>query len=348
MPLAPALFSTMKFCPSFCCSRSATSRAMVSGVAPAPNGTMKRTVLVGQSCASAGAAALNKNSARATMRVTSSSRAIRAAYVRRRLPRSSECGPLPQHKESAMGLAIMILGLAVFIGTHLVTTQRDTRATLIARYGEGPYKGRLFARLGRRRGADRLGFRRLPRRRLDRRVVSAGLDAARHGPAGLARHHFLLRGLFARPHQDRAQAPDAGRHQAVGGRAPHLQRRPRLDHPVRRRSSAGQCSTASRSSAAPIRAGSRFRLAACARTSWRSLSARWSIWRLASCSTLTWLACRRSANSAGCGPRPGRVNHARPRRLLLPCARHIASLPADMRGRGAVPSEPLESLPGDR
>ena len=40
-----------------------------------------------------------------------------------------------------MGLAIMILGLAVFIGMHVVTTQRDTRAGLIARLGEGPYKG---------------------------------------------------------------------------------------------------------------------------------------------------------------------------------------------------------------
>ena len=40
-----------------------------------------------------------------------------------------------------MGLAILILGLVIFIGTHLVTTQRDTRAALIARVGEGPYKG---------------------------------------------------------------------------------------------------------------------------------------------------------------------------------------------------------------
>ena len=39
-----------------------------------------------------------------------------------------------------MGLAILILGLAVFIGTHLVTTQRDARARLMARHGEGPYK----------------------------------------------------------------------------------------------------------------------------------------------------------------------------------------------------------------
>jgi uncharacterized membrane protein len=39
-----------------------------------------------------------------------------------------------------MGLAILILGLAVFIGTHVITTRRDTRARLIARFGEGPYK----------------------------------------------------------------------------------------------------------------------------------------------------------------------------------------------------------------
>lgn len=39
-----------------------------------------------------------------------------------------------------MGLAIMILGLAVFIGTHAFTTRRKARAELIARIGEGAYK----------------------------------------------------------------------------------------------------------------------------------------------------------------------------------------------------------------
>jgi uncharacterized membrane protein len=43
-----------------------------------------------------------------------------------------------------MGLAIMILGLAVFIGTHLITTRREQRAGIIARFGEGTYKG-LYA-----------------------------------------------------------------------------------------------------------------------------------------------------------------------------------------------------------
>jgi uncharacterized membrane protein len=40
-----------------------------------------------------------------------------------------------------MGLAIMILGLAVFIGTHLITTRREQRAALIGRFGEAAYKG---------------------------------------------------------------------------------------------------------------------------------------------------------------------------------------------------------------
>ena len=43
-----------------------------------------------------------------------------------------------------MGLAIMVIGLAVFLGSHTLVTLRPQRAALIARLGEGPYKG-LFA-----------------------------------------------------------------------------------------------------------------------------------------------------------------------------------------------------------
>jgi len=43
-----------------------------------------------------------------------------------------------------MGLAIMILGLAVFLGSHVFVTLRSPRAAVVARLGEGPYKG-LFA-----------------------------------------------------------------------------------------------------------------------------------------------------------------------------------------------------------
>ena len=57
LPLAPGLFSITKVWPSFCCRRSAISRATMSGVEPGPNGTMILTVLVGQSCAAAGVSA---------------------------------------------------------------------------------------------------------------------------------------------------------------------------------------------------------------------------------------------------------------------------------------------------
>lgn len=39
-----------------------------------------------------------------------------------------------------MGLLILVCGLALFIGAHLFVTMREHRATLIARFGEGPYK----------------------------------------------------------------------------------------------------------------------------------------------------------------------------------------------------------------
>jgi uncharacterized membrane protein len=42
-----------------------------------------------------------------------------------------------------MGLALMILGLALFVGAHAFITLRDRRAAAIARIGEGPYKGLL-------------------------------------------------------------------------------------------------------------------------------------------------------------------------------------------------------------
>jgi uncharacterized membrane protein len=45
-----------------------------------------------------------------------------------------------------MGLAIMIIGLAVFLGSHTLVTLRPQRAAVVERVGEGPYKG-LFALL---------------------------------------------------------------------------------------------------------------------------------------------------------------------------------------------------------
>jgi uncharacterized membrane protein len=42
--------------------------------------------------------------------------------------------------EDIVGLIVMVAGLGVFLGTHLVTTQRDFRAALIKRYGASVYK----------------------------------------------------------------------------------------------------------------------------------------------------------------------------------------------------------------
>jgi uncharacterized membrane protein len=39
-----------------------------------------------------------------------------------------------------MGLAVMILGLVLFLGAHTLTTQRELRARIIAASGEGGYK----------------------------------------------------------------------------------------------------------------------------------------------------------------------------------------------------------------
>jgi uncharacterized membrane protein len=39
-----------------------------------------------------------------------------------------------------MGLLVMILGLALFLGVHTLTTQRELRAQIIASAGEGGYK----------------------------------------------------------------------------------------------------------------------------------------------------------------------------------------------------------------
>ena len=65
-----------------------------------------------------------------------------------------------------MGLVdLMILGLVVFIGAaRVVTTPRARARDLIARIGEGPYKGALFAHLDHRRRPDRLWLRALSAR----------------------------------------------------------------------------------------------------------------------------------------------------------------------------------------
>jgi uncharacterized membrane protein len=38
-------------------------------------------------------------------------------------------------------MLLLIAGLVLFLGVHLLTTARDARAALMGRFGEGPYKG---------------------------------------------------------------------------------------------------------------------------------------------------------------------------------------------------------------
>src|SRR5262245_44408247 len=67
LPLAPGLFSTTnELAGYFCCKPSATRRATMSGVDPAPNGTTMRTTFPGQSCAGAAAAVASRNKSTVT------------------------------------------------------------------------------------------------------------------------------------------------------------------------------------------------------------------------------------------------------------------------------------------
>jgi uncharacterized membrane protein len=52
------------------------------------------------------------------------------------------CKPWPANRGESgqMGLLILIAGLALFIGVHVLTTLRDKRAAVIARLGENGYK----------------------------------------------------------------------------------------------------------------------------------------------------------------------------------------------------------------
>lgn len=43
-----------------------------------------------------------------------------------------------------MGVALLVIGLAVFLGSHVFVSLRDQRANLVKKLGEGSYKG-LFS-----------------------------------------------------------------------------------------------------------------------------------------------------------------------------------------------------------
>jgi uncharacterized membrane protein len=74
-----------------------------------------------------------------------------AAFLRRVATRIEAACPGPplslysaRFRGRAMGPVLLILGLIIFFAAHVFTTMRERRAALIARIGEGPYKG-LFS-----------------------------------------------------------------------------------------------------------------------------------------------------------------------------------------------------------
>ena len=133
-----------------------------------------------------------------------------------------------------MGLAVMILGLVLFLGVHTLTTQRELRAQRHRRDGRGRLQDRLYAGVGRGPRAGDLGLCQLSRDRVDRRLEStdraqAHLTVALMLPAVILVVASYIRG---RIYTD-AETSDAVGRQAVGGGASARQWRSRLDHPVR-------------------------------------------------------------------------------------------------------------------
>jgi uncharacterized membrane protein len=51
---------------------------------------------------------------------------------------------MSQLRVTAMGLLLLVIGLIVFLGPHVLVTLREPRAEMVKRLGEWPYKG-LFA-----------------------------------------------------------------------------------------------------------------------------------------------------------------------------------------------------------
>src|SRR5215212_4663920 len=130
-------------------------------------------------------------------------------------------------------MALLILGLVLFLGTHAFSMAREPRAWARRAPRRGTVQGPVLAPLDRRRGPDRHRLRPLSGGRIHPGLGAAGLDAPLGASPGLARLRDVRRTLFPRPDQAHPQAPDARRREAVGPRPPSRQRRSRLDPPLR-------------------------------------------------------------------------------------------------------------------
>ena len=100
-----------------------------------------------------------------------------------------------------MGLALLILGLILFLGTHVLVTMRGERARLVKRLGEMPYKG-LFTVVS-LAGLYLIGEGFALYRDAGEIVLwsPAGFSALRHATADAARVHLSCRRLPSGQHQ---------------------------------------------------------------------------------------------------------------------------------------------------
>ena len=132
-----------------------------------------------------------------------------------------------------MGPTVLVLGLTLFLGPHVLATMRPQRAAVVKQLGEWPYKG-LFAALsiaGLYVTAKGFGM-----------VDTAGALVLWTAPDWtksiadalmLPACIFVAAAYLSGQHQTCAQAPHAGRGENLGGGASPGQWRRRRDHPVR-------------------------------------------------------------------------------------------------------------------
>ena len=115
-----------------------------------------------------------------------------------------------------MGLGILILGLVVFLATHVFVSFREARASVIARVGLPPIRG-LFAIVSLVGLALIVwGYGQYRAHGSDSTLVAARLHAAHHRRVDAVRGDLCRRRFRPEPHQDPAQASDAGRREDLG------------------------------------------------------------------------------------------------------------------------------------
>ena len=132
-----------------------------------------------------------------------------------------------------MGLGILVLGLLVFLGTHVFVSFRGVRADVIARVGLPVYRA-LFALVS-LAGLVLIVWGYAQYRAHDWIPVWSPPAFMRHITVGLdaVRGDLRRRGIYPEPHQGTLKHPMLAERQDLGAGASAVERRPRLDPAVR-------------------------------------------------------------------------------------------------------------------